>query len=60
MEGMPEALDGMHRRLTERDSTVDPEPADMFIDEWSNLPGQLYMYNRVNPEFQPSRPANRV
>jgi|ERR1700760_4190434 hypothetical protein len=59
-EGMPEALDGMHRRLSEHDSAIEMSVADIIEDEWSNLPGQLYMYNPGNPEFQQSRPANRV
>jgi hypothetical protein len=59
-DGMPEALDGMHRRLNERDCALEETSIEIIEDEWSNLPGQLYMYNRANPEFQPSRPTNRV
>ena len=59
-DGMPEALDGMHRRLSDR--VPDAEVAKAYItdDEWSDLPTPLYAYNRANPEFQPSRHANPV
>ncbi len=59
-EGMPEALDGMHRRIQDR--VCEPEIAKLhFIDdEWSNLPTMRYPDNDANTEFQPSRHANRV
>ena len=59
-EGMPEALDGMHRRIQERVS--EPEIAKLlFTDaEWSNLPTMRYPDNVANTEVQPSRHANRV
>ncbi|RDH75806.1 hypothetical protein DVS77_25175 [Mycolicibacterium moriokaense] len=59
-EGLPEALDGMHRRLQAR--ALDPEVAKTYItdDEWSNLPTPLYVDNGPNPGFRPSRQANRV
>jgi hypothetical protein len=59
-DGMPEALDGMHRRLQERIS--EPEVATSYVidDDWSNLPIPLYVDNVANTEFQPSRHANRV
>jgi len=59
-DGMPEALDGMHRRLQER--VCEPEIAKLYItdDEWSNLPTPHYVDNVANTEFQPSRHANRV
>jgi hypothetical protein len=60
IEGMPEALDCMHRRLQERDSTHEVPRTHITIDEWPNLPAPLYTYNGANPEFQPSRHANRV
>jgi hypothetical protein len=59
-DGMPEALDGMHRRLQKR--IPEPEVARSYIldDDWSNLPIPLYVDNVANTEFQPSRHANRV
>ena len=59
-DGMPEALNGMHRRLQER--IFDAEVATTYVidDEWSNLPTPLYVHNGANTEFQPSRHANRV
>ena len=59
-DGMPEALDGMHRRLQERI----PEPAVVTTyiidDDRSNLPMPLYADNVANTEFQQSLHANRV
>ena len=60
IEGMPEALDCMHRRLQERDSTHEVPRTHITVDELLNLPAPLYTYNGANPEFQPSRHANRV
>lgn len=59
-DGMPEALDGMHRRL--RDRICEPEIARLYItdDEWSNLPTLRDPDNVANTGFQPSRHANRV
>ncbi len=62
-DGMPKALDSLHRRLHERASV--PEPVKTVrtvgvLSESPNLPTPLYVYNRANPEFQPSRHANRV
>lgn len=60
LDGMPEALDGMHRRQQER--VPDAEVARTYFtdDEWSNLPTPLYLDNRANTRFQQSRHANRV
>ena len=59
-DGMPEALDGMHRRLQER--VYEPEIAKLYItdDEWSNLPTPRYADSVANTGFQQSRHANRV
>ena len=59
-DGMPEALDGMHRRLQER--VFEPEVAKSYLidDDWSNLPTPLYVDNVANTEFQPSPHAYRV
>ena len=60
INGMPEALDCMHRRLQERDSADEVPRAHIIDDEWADLPTPVYAYNGANPEFQPSRHANRV
>jgi hypothetical protein len=59
-DGMPRALDGMHRRLHERDSAVEVARTPITIDEWPNLPKPQYATSRANPEFRPSRHAYRV
>ena len=62
-DGMPQALACMHRRLHERDSAVEVVKTVRSVGaiyESPNLPTPLYVYNRANPEFQPSRHANRV
>jgi hypothetical protein len=59
-DGMPEALDGMHRRLQERVS--EPEVVTTYIieDDWSSLPTPLDAGNRANTEFQQYPHAYRV
>jgi hypothetical protein len=59
-DGMPKALDGMHRRLNGRDSPVEVARAYTTVDEWPDLPTPHYAYNGANTEFQPSRHPNRV
>lgn len=59
-DGMPEALDGMHRRLQERISEAEVATTYVIDDEWSSLPTPLYLHNAANTEFQPSRHANPV
>ena len=59
-DGMPTALDCLHRRLHQRDSAVELARTHITVDEWPNLPTPLHVYDGVNPEFQPSRHANRV
>jgi hypothetical protein len=56
-EGMSRALDGMHRRLDGRDcpAEVRTRAADM-----ASLPDSMYVHHRANPEFHPTRHANRV
>ena len=56
-EGMGRALDGLHKRLGEQDW---PLPAPSAAREMSSLPNRLVMHHRANPEFQPTRHANRV
>jgi hypothetical protein len=56
-EGMGRALDGMHQRLSERDWPLDCRTAAV---ETASLPTRLYVHHGSNPEFQPTRHANRV
>jgi hypothetical protein len=56
-EGMGRALDGMHQRLSERDWPLEAPPA---VRDMASLPNRLYVPHRSNPEFQPTRHANRV
>ena len=56
-EGMGPALDGLHQRLGERDWSLDIRPGPR---DTASLPTRLYVHHRSNPEFQPTRHANRV
>jgi hypothetical protein len=56
-EGMGRALDGLHKRLGEHDWTMATSSPPR---EMSSLPNRLVMHHRANPEFQPTRHANRV
>jgi hypothetical protein len=56
-DGMPEALDCLHRRLHDRDHSV---PAIAAGARLPGLPTRLVAHNRGNPEFQAPRHANRV
>jgi hypothetical protein len=56
-EGMGRALDGLHKRLGEQDWPLAAPPA---AREMTSLPNRLVMHHRSNPEFQPTRHANRV
>jgi hypothetical protein len=56
-EGMGRALDGLHQRLGERDWPIE---APSTVRDLASLPNQLYVPHRSNPEFQPTRHANRV
>jgi hypothetical protein len=56
-EGMSHALDSLHQRLHERESTMSGSTVGAST---SNLPTRLYVHHRPNPEFQPTRHANRV
>jgi hypothetical protein len=56
-DGMPEALDCLHRRLHNRDSSVGANAAEKAVP---GLPTRLYVHNRGNPQFQATRRANRV
>jgi hypothetical protein len=56
-EGMGRALDGLHQRLGERDW---PLYGGIGAGETASLPTRLYVHHGSNPEFQPTRHANRV
>jgi hypothetical protein len=56
-EGMGRALDGLHQRLGERDWPVVGPGA---VRDVASLPNRLYEPHRSNPEFRPTRHANRV
>jgi len=56
-EGMGPALDGLHQRLGERDWSLDIRAG---ARDTASLPTRLYVHHRSNPEFQPTRHANRV
>jgi hypothetical protein len=56
-EGMGRALDSLHQRLGERDWPLD---SGTGAGETASLPTRLYVHHRPNPEFQPTRHANRV
>jgi hypothetical protein len=72
-EGMPEALNHMHRRLGEH-ITDPPVPsvsrnkhyADPFyraafaVADEPGLPTRRHRHSRANPQFSPTRHANRV
>jgi hypothetical protein len=55
-EGMGRALDGLHQRL-ERDWPVEAPSA---VSDLARLPNRQVLHHRSNPEFQPTRHANRV
>jgi hypothetical protein len=56
-EGMSSALDSLHQRLGERDWPFDGRTT---ARDMPSLPNRLYVHHRSNPEFQPTRHANRV
>jgi hypothetical protein len=56
-DGMSRALDCMAQRLQERESTISGFAAG---NPTPRLPTRLYVHHRGNPEFRPTRHANRV
>jgi hypothetical protein len=56
-EGMGRALDSLHQRLGERDSPLDDGTG---VREMASLPNRLVVHHESNPEFRPTRHANRV
>ena len=69
-EGMPEALDSLHRRINDETAPL-PSSAEPITDQWSAaalisapkqrvLPRQRHKHSRANRQFGPPRHANRV
>ena len=56
-DGMARALESLHRRQHDRATAPDTVTAGT---DMSGLPTRLYLHHRPNPEFQPTRHANRV
>jgi hypothetical protein len=56
-DGMSQALDSLHRRLHDHDPAIGAF-AGSLAD--ADLPTRLYVQHRPNPQFQPTRHANRV
>ena len=56
-DGMSRALDSLNQRLHERESTTNGAVAPITSP---GLPTRVYVHHRANPEFQPTRHANRV
>jgi hypothetical protein len=56
-DGMGSALDGLHHRLHEQELATDTRTVGAVAQ---GLPTRLYLHQRVNPEFQQTRHANRV
>jgi hypothetical protein len=56
-DGMSCALDRLNKRLHERESAPNGSAAPRSAP---GLPTRLYVHHRANPEFQPTRHANRV
>jgi hypothetical protein len=72
-EGMPEALDYLHRRQVQRsldspprgrharpDDAAPPFPGDLDSYEEAALPTQVHKHSRANPEVTGTRHVNRV
>jgi hypothetical protein len=69
-EGMPEALDGLHRRINYQTAPL-PSSAEAVTDQWPaatfisgpnqpTSPGQRHQHSRANRQFAPREHANRV
>jgi hypothetical protein len=56
-DGMGSALDGLHHRLHEQELATDTRTVGTVA---AVLPTRLHLHQRVNPEFQGTRHANRV
>ena len=59
-DGMGRALDSLNQRLHERESTTNGAVAPVTPITSPGLPTRVYVHHRANPEFQPTRHANRV
>jgi len=67
-EGMPEALDSLHRRINYETAPL-PSSAEPITDQWSTLisapnqpasPGHRHQHSQANRQFAPREHANRV
>jgi len=56
-DGMSRALDSLNQRLHDRELPTNGVSAVLSSP---GLPTRAYVHHRVNPEFQPTRHANRV
>jgi hypothetical protein len=56
-DGMGSAIDGMQRRQQNRLEPVETLPTRMAA---ADAPTRVYIPHRPNPQFQPTRHANRV
>jgi len=56
-DGMSRALDHLHQRLPGPAPTHNGRPAGTGT---ADLPTRPHLHHEVNPEFQPTRHANRV
>jgi hypothetical protein len=54
-DGMSRAIDDMKQRLHERENNGSGTSTPA-----RGLPSRLYVHHQANPEFQPTRQANRV
>ena len=55
-DGMTQALECQHRRHHDSDATIAPTASP----DMPGLPTRLSLHQRSNPQFQPTRHANRV
>src|SRR5271155_5495105 len=69
-EGMPEALDSLHRRINDETAYL-PSSAEPITDQWSAAPlisapnqpaspGHRHQHSQANRQFAPREHANRV
>src|SRR5271163_1460892 len=69
-EGMPEALDCLHRRINDESAYL-PSSAEPVTDQWSAAtlisapnqaasPGHRHQHSQANRQFAPREHANRV
>ena len=56
-DGMTQALECLHRRHHDSDATISAPTAST---DMPGLPTRIYHHHPSNPQFQPTRHANRV